>query len=71
MATYSPVKHKKKKYIIPTTSTTSHNAQLIASTSANLLNLHTTTKLPPVGKNISVFRTMVKMQRQPSILNQG
>ena len=50
MTTYSRVKHKEKNYSIPTTSTPNNHAQRIAATSASLLNLHTTTKLPPVGK---------------------
>ena len=50
MMTYIRVKHQEKIYSIPTTSTTNHHAQRIAAISTNLLNLHTTTKLPPVGK---------------------
>ena len=41
---------------IPTTSTPNHHAQRIAATSANLLNLHTTTKLPPLGKYYFYFQ---------------
>ena len=48
--TYSPVKYKGKNYRIPTTSTSNNHAQLIGAMSVSLLNLNTTTKLPPVGK---------------------
>ena len=43
---------RKKNCIIPTTSTPNNHAQLISATSVNLLNLHTTMKLYPVGNNI-------------------
>ena len=39
-----------KYYSISTTSTPNHHAQCIAITSAIMLNLQTTTGLPPVGK---------------------
>ena len=41
---------RKQNYRIPTSSTPNHHAQRIATTSASMLNLHTTTVLPPVGK---------------------
>ena len=41
---------RKKNCSIPITSTPNHHAQRIATTSASMLNLHTTTILPPVGK---------------------
>ena len=47
---------RKKNYSIPTTSTTNHHAQLISSTSVSLFNLHTTKKLPPVGKKYICFQ---------------
>ena len=47
---------KKKSYSIPTTSTPNHHAQIIAATSASLLNLHTATKLNPVGKQYMCFQ---------------
>ena len=50
MKTYSPVKHQEKNYRIPTTSTPNNNAQRIGGMSVHLFNLHTTAKLPPVGK---------------------
>ena len=49
-------KAKKQKYSIPTTSTPNHHAQCIANTSACMLNLHTTTGLPPVGKEYMCFQ---------------
>ena len=55
MRTYSCVKHREKYYSIPTTSTKNQHAQRISSTSVSLLNLHTTTKLPPVGKYYMCF----------------
>ena len=39
-----------KNYSIPTTSTPNIHAQIIATTPVIILNLHTTTGLPPVGK---------------------
>ena len=56
MTTYSPVKHNEKKYSIPTTLTKNHYSQRIAATPANLLNLHTTTKLHPVGTEYMCFQ---------------
>ena len=41
---------RKENYRIPTTSTPNHHAQRISATSVSLLNLHTTMKIPPVGK---------------------
>ena len=41
---------QRKSKSIPTTSTPNHHAQRIAATSANMLNLQTTTKWPPVNK---------------------
>ena len=41
---------RKQHYSIPNTSTPNHHAQRIANTSASVLNLQTTTILPPVGK---------------------
>ena len=49
MMTYSPVKHKEKNYSIPTTSTPKHHSQRIRAMPARSFNLHTTTKLTPVG----------------------
>ena len=40
----------KQNYSIPTTSNTNHYAQIISTTSASMLNLHTTTILTLVGK---------------------
>ena len=54
MTTYSHVKHKGKNYRIPKTLTPDHRSQCIYATSVSLLNLHTTTKLPAVGKKIHV-----------------
>ena len=51
---------KKKKYGIPTASTPNRHAQRIAATSVSLLNLHTTTKLPPVGKEYMYFQNDCK-----------
>ena len=47
-----------RKYIhrIPTTSTPNHRAQRIGATSVSLLNLNTTEKLFPVGKEYMCFR---------------
>ena len=41
---------KKQNYSIPTISTHNHHSQRIATTSSSILNLHTSTILPPVGK---------------------
>ena len=46
----------KQIHSIPTTSTPNHHAQRIAATSVNLLNLHTTTTLSPVGKEYMCFQ---------------
>ena len=46
---------RKQNYSILTTSTPNHHAQRIAATSVNLLNLHTTKKLIPVGKEYVCF----------------
>ena len=43
------MRQQEKNYIIPTTSTPNHNPQHINTTPASMLNLHTTTILPPVG----------------------
>ena len=45
-----------KNYRIPTNSTPNHHAQRISATSANMLNLHTDTKLTPVGKEYMCFQ---------------
>ena len=47
-------------YSIPTTSNTHHRAQRIATTSSSMLNLHTTTRLPPVGKEYMCFQNYGK-----------
>ena len=41
---------RKINQIIPTNSTPNHHAQRFYSTSANMLNFHTTMIFPPVGK---------------------
>ena len=41
---------RKQDYSIPTTSTPNHHTQRFDTTSASILNLHTPTILPPVGK---------------------
>ena len=46
---------RKKNYSIPTTSTTNQHAKLIVDTSVSLLNLHTATKFPSVGKEYMCF----------------
>ena len=43
-------KKQEKNYRIPTTSTPNHCTQLFVTTSAIILNVHTPTILPPVGK---------------------
>ena len=40
----------KNNYSIPTTSIPNHHTQLFDTTSESILNLHTPTILPPVGK---------------------
>ena len=45
----------KKYYSIPTISTTNHHSQRIATTSPSVLNLHTLTILPLVGKEYICF----------------
>ena len=47
---------RKQNYSIPTTSTPNHHAQYINTTSASILNLHTHTILPPVGKEYMCFQ---------------
>ena len=47
---------RKQNYKITTTSNLNHNAQSMATTSASMLNLHTTTALPPVGKEYMCFQ---------------
>ena len=47
---------RKQNYSIQTTSTPNHNAQRIAITSESILNLHTPTILPPVGKEYMCFQ---------------
>ena len=59
MTTYSPV-NTKNYYSIPATSNPNHRAQFIAATSVNLLNLHPTMKLPPVGKEYMCFKNYGK-----------
>ena len=54
MMTYSLV-IQQKNYSIPTTSNPNHHTQLVATTSSSILNLHTTTILPPVGKEYMFF----------------
>ena len=49
------MKNTKKNYSIPTTSTNNHHAHRISDTSVSLLNLHTTKKLTPVGKEYMCF----------------
>ena len=56
MTTYSLLKHKENNYDISTTSAPNHHSQRISATSVNLLNLHTTTKLHPVGKEYMCFQ---------------
>ena len=56
IATYSPVKYKGVFFSIPINSTPNHHAQLISATSVNFSNLHTTTKLPLVGKEYMCFQ---------------
>ena len=41
---------RKQNCKIPTASTPNHHAQRIANTFASILNLHTPTILPPIGK---------------------
>ena len=43
-------KKQENNYRIPTTSTPNHCTQLFVTTSAIILNVHTPTILPPVGK---------------------
>ena len=47
---------RKQNDIIPITSTPNHHVQRIATTSAIMLNLHTITRLPPVGKEYTCFK---------------
>ena len=47
---------RKKNYSIKNTSTQNPYAQIIVTMSVSLLNLNTTGKLPPVGKNIIYFQ---------------
>ena len=56
MTTYSHVKHKGKNYRLPKTFTPDHRSQCIYATSVSWLNLHTTTKLPAVGKQYMCFQ---------------
>ena len=56
MTTFSPVKHQEKKYIIQTTSTPNHHAQRIGDIAVIFLNLSTTSKLPPLGKEYICFQ---------------
>ena len=60
MTTYSPVKQEEKNHSILNNSTLNHHAYRIAATSVNLLNLHTTTKIPPVGKEYMSFHNYGK-----------
>ena len=60
MTKYSRVKHKEKIYSIPPNLTTNHHAQHISAMSVSLLNLHPTTKFPPVGKEYMCFQKDVK-----------
>ena len=50
MTEYSHVKNKEINYSIITISNPNYNAQRIVALSVSLLYLHTTTKLPSVGK---------------------
>ena len=50
----------KNNYIIPTTSTPSRHTQLVATTYASVLNLHTHTILPLAGKEYMCFQNDVK-----------
>ena len=47
---------QQEKNSIPKTSPHNHHAQCISTTSARMLNLHTTTMIPPVGKEYMCFR---------------
>ena len=47
---------KKKNYRIPTTSAPNHHVQQIAYTPGSILNLHTRTILPRVGKEYMCFQ---------------
>ena len=47
---------RKQNCSIPTTSTPTHHAQRISDTSVSSLNLHTTTILPPLGKEYVYFQ---------------
>ena len=51
---------QRKNYCIPTNSTQNHHAQCISAMSVSLLNLHTTTKLPPVSKSYIRFQNYGK-----------
>ena len=53
---YSLVRKQETNHSIPTTSTPNHHAQRIATTSTSILNLHTPTILPPVGKEYICFQ---------------
>ena len=55
MTAYSLVKHQEKTCIIPTTSNPKHHAQHICDMPVCFFNLHTTMKLPPVGKEYMCF----------------
>ena len=46
----------KKTNSIPSNSTLNHHAQCIVTTYASMLNLHTNTRLPPVGKEYMCFQ---------------
>ena len=56
MTTYNPLKHKEKNYIILITSTPKHHSQRIGAMSVHSFNLHTTAKLPQVGKQYMCFQ---------------
>ena len=47
---------RKQKYSIPTTSTPNHHVQRIATITESILDLHTPTILPPVGKEYTFFQ---------------
>ena len=46
---------RKQNYSIPTTSTTNNHSKRIANTSVSILNLHTPTILPLIGKEYMCF----------------
>ena len=58
------MKHKEENCSITTTSTINNHAQHIAATSMNLVNLHTTTILYPVGKEYVRFQNNDTFEQQ-------